>query len=223
MQPVFAQTLGVRPGITAIVGSGGKTSLLWRLGKELSSKGRVLLLSTARMFPFPDLPLLLSPSNAQIHSLFLQNNCICIGDLAENGKLTYDVRKVFSLLEYADFVLVEADGSKHLPLKAHAPYEPIIPQGAYVINLLGVDGIGGKIGEICHRPELYAGLLEADFSHIVTPENAAFVINLENLGDIVLINKADTDARIAISREIAQNIRKKTAISAVKEGTICLF
>ena len=48
----LASALKIEPGITAIIGSGGKSTLLKALGLELMrAGGRVLLCTTTRMFP----------------------------------------------------------------------------------------------------------------------------------------------------------------------------
>lgn len=48
----LASTLKIEPGITAIIGSGGKSTLLKTLGLELMrAGGRVLLCTTTHMFP----------------------------------------------------------------------------------------------------------------------------------------------------------------------------
>ena len=53
----LAALLGVRPGVTAVIGGGGKTTLLRTLGGELAAAGaRVLLCTTTKILPFPDLP-----------------------------------------------------------------------------------------------------------------------------------------------------------------------
>ena len=44
------QALGVRTGITSIIGSGGKTALMERLARELP--GSVILCTTTHIFPF---------------------------------------------------------------------------------------------------------------------------------------------------------------------------
>lgn len=48
----------------------------------------------------------------------------------------------------ADYTLVEADGSKGLPLKAHAPHEPVIPpQSNQTILVLGAEGLGRTVAQ----------------------------------------------------------------------------
>ena len=46
----FYQQLGVEPGITTVIGSGGKTSLLGRLAEEVP--GTVILCATPISAPF---------------------------------------------------------------------------------------------------------------------------------------------------------------------------
>ena len=42
----FAEALGIGPGVTALIGGGGKTSLMLTLAKELSSKGSIIICTT---------------------------------------------------------------------------------------------------------------------------------------------------------------------------------
>lgn len=53
----LASALKLEPGITAIIGSGGKSTLLKALGLELMrAGGRVLLCTTTHMFPVAGVP-----------------------------------------------------------------------------------------------------------------------------------------------------------------------
>ena len=60
----FPKLLGLRPGVTAVIGSGGKTSLLRRLAEELP--GTVLLCTTTHIRPFEEYPLLTAPTPEDI-------------------------------------------------------------------------------------------------------------------------------------------------------------
>ena len=48
----LAELLDIRPGVTAVIGGGGKTTLLRTLGEELSRTHTVLLCTTTKIFPF---------------------------------------------------------------------------------------------------------------------------------------------------------------------------
>ncbi len=73
---------------------------------------------------------------------------VCLGRPDEKGKLTAPALPVSQLQTLALWVLVEADGSKHLPLKAHAPHEPVIPpESQHTILVAGpraLDGLSSR-------------------------------------------------------------------------------
>ena len=59
-----------------------------------------------------------------------------------------------------DFILVEADGSKRLPVKAPESYEPVIPPGTdLVVGVVGLDCLGQPMdGRTVHRPERFGAI-----------------------------------------------------------------
>ncbi len=60
-----------------------------------------------------------------------------------------------------DYLLVEADGSKCLPVKAHASHEPVFYSRADLgVAIIGMRGLGRRVEEgQVHRPELMCRLL----------------------------------------------------------------
>jgi len=60
--------------------------------------------------------------------------------------------------------LVEADGSRRLPLKAPAAHEPPIPAWVNTVAVLvGLSGMDKPLAaETVHRPEIFAELSEAE-------------------------------------------------------------
>ena len=178
------KSLEIRKGVTAIIGSGGKTSLMLRLCRDLP--GTVIVCTSTHIFPPEGLPLYTEALTA------MPVPKLCVGTPAENGKLTAPVQSFEELAGLADYVLVEADGSKHLPLKAHLDHEPVIPACAnQVIQVLGISGIGRPICEAAHRPERYAELCGVAVTDIATLERAARVMNTEALADRFVLNQAD--------------------------------
>lgn len=65
-----------------------------------------------------------------------------------------------ALSSYWDLVLVEADGSKHLPVKAPAEHEPVIPELCdVVLGCVGLDCLGLSMDEHhVHRPALFGAV-----------------------------------------------------------------
>ena len=157
----FPKLLGLRPGVTAVIGSGGKTSLLRRLAEELP--GTVLLCTTTHIRPFEEYPLLTAPTPEDIRKALTAHRVLCLGTPCENGKLTAPSLSVETLATLADYVLVEADGSRQLPLKAHEAHEPVIPAvSRQVICVVGASGFGKPIRESVHRPEQFCALTDRE-------------------------------------------------------------
>ena len=164
----FPKLLGLRPGVTAVIGSGGKTSLLRRLAEELP--GTVLLCTTTHIRPFEEYPLLTAPTPEDIRKALTAHRVLCLGTPCENGKLTAPSLSVETLATLADYVLVEADGSRQLPLKAHEAHEPVIPAvSRQVICVVGASGFGKPIRE--RRPPARA-VLRPDRRRCVRPRHA---------------------------------------------------
>lgn len=208
--------LKIEPGITAIIGSGGKSTLLKTLGLELMCAGsRVLLCTTTHMFPVAGVPwdgssrrldaapwrpgALHAPGCTCEACAGLVRGSICQAGVLdpETGKLSSPAESLDELAQRFDYVLAEADGSKRLPLKAHAAWEPVIPAGAAnVVWVVGASGLGKTIDEVVHRPELFCERCGCEPADIATPERVAQVLNAEmralELGTArVMLNQAD--------------------------------
>lgn len=213
----LAPTLKIEPGITAIIGSGGKSTLLKTLGLELMRPGgRVLLCTTTHMFPVAGVPWDGSsrrldaapwkPGASHVPGCTceacagLVRGSICqAGALdPETGKLSAPAEPLDQLAQRFDYVLAEADGSKRLPLKAHAAWEPVIPAAtANVVWVVGASGLGKPINEAVHRPELFCERCACEPTDIATPERVAMALNAEmqmlNLNNArIMLNQVDT-------------------------------
>ena len=200
----FSKLLEVYPGVTAVIGSGGKTSLLRRLAAELP--GTVLLCTTTHIRPFEEYPLLTAPTPEDIRKALAAHRVLCLGTPCENGKLTAPTLSVETLATLADHVLVEADGSRQLPLKAHDAHEPVIPENSRrVICVVGASGFGKPVRETVHRWERFCGLTGAAETEPVTPELAAKALLAEGRCDTMLLNQIDgADRRPAAERFAAE-------------------
>ena len=187
--------LDIRPGVTAVIGGGGKTTLLRVLGAELAAAGqRVLLCTSTKFFPFPDLEDLSDPSEEALAKALEARRLVCAGSpVPGTGKLTAPAIPMARLAELAGCVLVEADGPAGRPLKAHAPHEPAIPpEAGQTILVVGASGFGRPITEAAHRPGLYARLAGVPEDAPATPETEAAVLLAEGLHDRVLIGQVET-------------------------------
>ena len=188
---IFA-LLGVERGVTALIGGGGKTTLMYTLAEELRHRGTVVVTTSTHIQRPEQYPVLTAADD--VAAALAEHGAVCVASESPEGKLCAPALSFEALAALADFVLVEADGSKRLPLKAHAPHEPVIPVNARrIIYVVGADGFGRPIRQVCHRPERYAALCGAAEDDLVTPALEAAVLHAEGYDTgWVYINKVET-------------------------------
>jgi probable selenium-dependent hydroxylase accessory protein YqeC len=186
----------------SVVGSGGKTTFLRWLSVRLP--GTVILTTSTHMFPFPDMPTVdaggeSSPESrervsAKLRAALGDSRVIGLGRLQASGKLA-DPSAVIpfeALLDMADYVVVEADGAAGRPLKAHRPWEPVVPAcSTMTVGVVGASGMGRPAALACHCPERFCALARLGIDEPVGPEHVAAVLNQEALADCWLVNQLD--------------------------------
>ena len=74
----LAELLNIQRGLTAITGSGGKTTLLYALARELSAEARVIVCTTTHIYPPDGLPILWSPDRDALQDAFHKGNTLCV-------------------------------------------------------------------------------------------------------------------------------------------------
>ena len=196
--------LKVGRGVTALIGGGGKTTLMLTLAKELCKKGTVVITTSTKIREPEEFETLIDPSEEELAARLAEKRILCVASPGPEGKLTAPKMGFEALARLADYVIVEADGAKMLPLKAHAPYEPVIPENTQrTIMVVGVDGFGKRIVDICHRAELYASLAGVSVEACVTPEIEARILKKEGGFDRVYINKLEHDGQFETASELA--------------------
>lgn len=207
---LFSEALEIRPGLTAVMGSGGKTSLVCRLADELSA-ARVIIATSTHMRQVPAL-------QARVGTVAPGTPAI-VGTPCGDGKFGPPEQSWAELCALADYVLVEADGSRGLPLKAHLSHEPVLPQEAgQVIAVLGADGAWPPHCRGCAPAGALCRLAGCAPEDIATPERAARVLEAEALHTRVLLNQADAaDGTALLARlhcpAVLASLRKGEIIS----------
>ena len=122
------------------------------------------------------------------------------------------------------YVIVEADGAKRLPLKAHAAHEPVIPPEAnQTILVVGASGFGRPMYETVHRAPLAAQALGVPEDTVVTPALWARFLEHEHLHTRVLVNQADLPQGRELARRLAAGLCCPVCAAALqKEWIECL-
>ena len=218
----LCEALQIERGVTAIIGAGGKTTLLLALARELRREGTVIVCTSTHILP-PPLPLVTKAE--EIASSVQKYGAVCVGTPAEDGKLTAPPVSFGALAASADFVPVEADGAHGLPLKAHASHEPVIPPGAkQTVLVAGLSAIGKPIRQVVHRPEIFCEITGSEPDALLSPQLAAKLIRSEALHTRVFLNQADGEAHKASGRQLAALLDCPVCMGALERGYFeCLF
>jgi len=195
--------------VISLYGGGGKTAILSRLASEMASGGkRVLITTTTKSYLPAAVPLFLTDDSKYFSALknhFRNNDLAFLGKrVLKNGKIegigTDDVEYIRNQLQVS--ILVEADGSRGLPIKGYASHEPVLPPCSdFLAAIIGADAIGSRISEdTVHRPHEFSTATEIGQGSIITEKKAAsaFVYMLgrgklqaPGAKTICVLNKAD--------------------------------
>lgn len=201
----------------SVVGSGGKTAFLRWLSQRLP--GTVILTTSTHMYPFPGMPLVDAGGEASsenrrrvleaLRSALKHSRVVCLGRPQSSGKLADPSAAIpfEALADAADCVIVEADGAAGRPLKAHRPWEPVIPAcSSMTVGVVGASGIGKPASLACHCPERFCALAGSGIDEPVRPEHIAAALNREGLADCWLVNQADILPDFRVARQLCDLI-----------------
>ena len=185
--------MGKTPGrgaVAAFVGAGGKTTAIFALARLAADEGlSVAVTTTTRIYdprdegcrPFdgvvldpllgkavasgPCVPDAATPRCGRILVL-------AAGRDDGQGKLIgIDPSRCSELADAIDLVLVEADGSRGLPIKAPADHEPVLPGGPDIIfGLIGLDCLGKPAtAAVVHRLDRFLAVTGAAAGSPIAP------------------------------------------------------
>jgi probable selenium-dependent hydroxylase accessory protein YqeC len=216
--------LGARSHV-ALVGGGGKSTLLQALGDQLS--GSVALTTTTKMGADQHLgrAVLIRPTDDEVVQAATRRPVMVWSAVEGHKAIGVDPARCDAWFERLDHVVIEADGSRRRPFKAPADYEPIVPSTAtMVVSVIGADALGRVIADQCHRPLRVAALAGCRADVRLEPWMAATVI-LHERGAVravppgaelvVAINKVDNRNLDLVSRLVAELRTRRPALRIV--------
>jgi len=214
--------------VISIVGSGGKTTLMYLIARELSHKGkRVITTTTTKILP---------PHPSQSPRLFMSDR---EDVLLNKTQELFQKEKHLTLAEgfigqklkglsptlidriheqkIADVILVEADGARHCPLKAPNETEPVIPSSTTLtLPVVGLDGIGKpNTEEYVFRPQYFFHLTGVKEGELITAESVSRVIlhpeglrrGTPNKARVLpILNKGEIEGGLEVGIKLAQFI-----------------
>jgi probable selenium-dependent hydroxylase accessory protein YqeC len=214
-------------GVIAFVGAGGKTSALFRLATAHEGQGRRVLITTTthlldprEELSRPAFDLILRPDlESPVGSASLPEAraglTVLLTRTAEPpGKMKgIHPSWIPALRASWDLILVEADGSKRLPVKAPEFYEPVIPPDTdLVVGVVGLDCLGQPMDDrTVHRPERFGAITGCVagapilWEHLVTLVGHPEGLFKEAPGArVLLFNKADRAQAIPSKAQLAE-------------------
>jgi molybdenum cofactor cytidylyltransferase len=231
---IDALDVPVASSLISIVGGGGKSALLFALGRSLP--GRVLLTTTTRIFKvqieravaFSEL------GGAGFESALADGpSGLLIIDRIEGDKaigVSPSLPAAWLRSKDVQHVVVEADGSRMLPTKAPGDHEPVIAvDSTHVVVVAGIDALDAPIARVTHRPERVCELLELESdAHLGTAGLARLICHSrgglkdvpESARVIAVINKVESAQHRADAAAIALNLLREPRIDRVLWGAL---
>lgn len=226
--------------VISIVGTGGKTTLLFKLGKELKNKYKVLLTTSTKIYK-PD-----KEDYDFIYTCmddYLNDNIdVNIGATVLSKKFNTENQKLIGLddsdfeliVNDFDVFLIESDGSRKLPLKGWKNQEPpILKSTNKTIGVFPIDMLGEKIS----HDKIYA------YENFLFFSGNKDIVDMETVGKICsdkngifknsrgklyfYINRVDDEKSLKKAMELAKYLKTniagkpfdfKICIGSLKEG-----
>ena len=211
----------------ALCGAGGKTSLLYALGREWTLRRERAALTTCTHIQsrMPQGCVLWDEPDEEALLAHWQAGAIPVAGRLAGRKLQGPSEEMWAILRaHADRILVEADGAARHPVKYPAVWEPVIPQYTdRVLVLAGLSALGQPLKEVCHRADLALEkgvLVDGPLS-----EAGLAALLLRGYGrydPLYILNQADDDDLFARAEQISAILKQdgfdSTILSLKKLG-----
>jgi len=230
---LLAESLGLAGrDLISLVGAGGKTTLMFRLARELAARHKKVVTTTTTKILEPiadETPYLCIDRNEESVLGFIRNR-LRDGYHATVAAERMELQKLRGISsEFADrlwrscgldYLIVEADGAARRPIKAPREQEPVIPSmTTLVVAVLGVDALGMEINEEnVFQPDRVSRLTGIPMGGKITGEAmAVLMVHPEGLFKgapafcrvVAFLNKVDVPQGHAKAKEIAERIVEK--------------
>jgi len=230
---IISEALGLKEReVISLVGAGGKTTLMYRLAKELVFSGkRVVTTTTTKILePRPEETNLLfvDSDEKKIEEFVCQHlnqyrHLTVARERLGSGKLkgvSPDLVNALWSLDKIDTIIVEADGAAGRPVKAPREWEPVIPTATtLVVAILGVDGVGRELNEEnAFQPERISKITGIPVGEKLTDEAMAILmVHPEGVLKgapsssrvVAFFNKVDIPKGVTEAKDIARKIIEK--------------
>lgn len=220
--PVFSRALRIEQGdVVALVGCGGKTALANRVATE-NRHLPVLLSTTTRIIEPPD-----SIVDRRVHDAEALNPGVNLAyGQQRGGKLCgIEAECLQRLCPFDGVTILEADGSRGLPLKGWAEYEPVVPTfTTTTVGVCSVRPVGSLFSPAdAHRPEIFQEITGIRTGERVGIDHLAAMIEemfRKAVGRRVLcVNQIETPEQERAARLLAERLSGMRVVAgSVRDG-----
>jgi probable selenium-dependent hydroxylase accessory protein YqeC len=229
----LTEALGIKPReVISLVGAGGKTTLMFRIAKELGLNGKKVVVTTTTK--------ILEPTAEERGLLFIDSDEEKIRDFVRGYLVPYHPVTIASerlgsgklkgispnLVDELwgshdiDTMIIEADGAAGRPVKAPREWEPVIPSSTtLVVAILGIDGVEVKLNEEnVFQPERVSKMTGIPVGGRITEEAMALLMtHSEGIFKgapsssrvVAFLNKVDIPNGVAKAKGVAQKLLEK--------------
>ncbi|MET4695629.1 selenium cofactor biosynthesis protein YqeC [Endozoicomonas lisbonensis] len=178
--------------IIAATGAGGKTCFLQHLARLLQQSGRTVLLSTTTHIYHPNIDgfagsvnrVICCTDSEELYTSQPEPASITVaGMICKNPKklsgIPADLPAELIKRDLYDNILIEADGSHRLPLKAPSEKEPVLPDGYQVlVGVTGWKGIESPVSaDTVHRREWFSAVTGLKAGDRIKPGAMSALVN----------------------------------------------
>ncbi len=228
----LGRALGLEQGaVVSLVGAGGKTSLMFRLARELALSGAPVLTTTTTRISEREAaqysPALVNGPVRKVlgkaKGLIHRHTHITAVRENRDGKLAgYTPAEIERLWQSGIFtwIIVEADGAARLPLKVPAAHEPVIPACSHcVVGLVGLTAFAQPFSDQwVFRADAFkkmTGLRSGDridarsIATCLCHPDGIFKGAPPGARRVVFLNQADTPERAAAGRSVIADLAEQ--------------
>lgn len=159
--------------IIAVIGAGGKTSLIHSLTDQYRKEGKSVLVTTSTHM-YVEENTLLTDNPEKIIRVLKEHGYAMVGRKSEHPSKIKALSQACyeKVCSHADIVLIEADGSKHMPVKWPSQNEPVIYDNVdQIILVWGLHALGQRLEEALFRKELLPESMQLDKDTILTAKH----------------------------------------------------
>ena len=208
----------------AFIGSGGKTTAMFQLARQLPAP--VIVTATSHLgawqLVLADQHIIANtPDPVEELEHGLKGVILITGEMEGDRTQPINDHLMNWLEQFCGYhsipLLIEADGSRGKPLKGWAEHEPPIPGFVeLVVQVVGLAGLGKPLnGENVHRFEIFSKLSGLNAGETITPDSLVRVLKHSESGlknipagarRVLLLNQANTHGLQAAAQGMAQTL-----------------